>query len=202
MLKLLVLVLLLIILTCCYSADDKHQSCKYWASIGECESNPNYMLANCPVACNEAKLNANNQLNNNIIIPDTFYDIKEIDENGKVIDFKIFDNKVVYLINTASHCGYTASNFEQFAKLASLKDKGLEIVIAPCNQFGKQEPGDSIAIKEFAESRNFQGIILSKDDVNGQYTRPSFAYLKKVTGKNHINWNFDGNHYHHYYYYY
>jgi glutathione peroxidase len=148
------------------------------------------MLANCPVACNEAKLNAGGQ--NNVVIANSFYEIKEKDQYGKVLDFADFEGKVIYLVNTASHCGYTASNFEQFARLAPFREKGLEIVIAPCNQFGKQEPGDNIAIQEFASSKNFEGIILAKDDVNGQYTRPAFAYLKKVTGKTHINWNFDG----------
>jgi len=150
------------------------------------------MLTNCPSACAEAKLNNANKINNNIAIPDSFYEIKEKDQYGNLLDFSEFQGKVIYLINTASHCGYTASNFQQFARLSSLRDKGLEIVIAPCNQFGLQEPGDNVAIKEFAESKNFQGIILAKDDINGPYTRPSFAYLKKITGKNHINWNFDG----------
>lgn len=31
--------------------DDKHDSCVHWASIGECENNPQYMLTNCLKAC-------------------------------------------------------------------------------------------------------------------------------------------------------
>ena len=30
---------------------DKHESCDFWASKGECENNPNYMLVKCRVSC-------------------------------------------------------------------------------------------------------------------------------------------------------
>lgn len=30
---------------------DKNESCKYWASKGECKNNPNYMLVNCKKSC-------------------------------------------------------------------------------------------------------------------------------------------------------
>uniref|UniRef100_A0A7S2WCH7 Fe2OG dioxygenase domain-containing protein n=1 Tax=Rhizochromulina marina TaxID=1034831 RepID=A0A7S2WCH7_9STRA len=31
---------------------DKHESCAYWADIGECYQNPGYMLAHCAPSCN------------------------------------------------------------------------------------------------------------------------------------------------------
>lgn len=30
---------------------DNHNSCSYWAGIGECSKNPLWMLDNCPVSC-------------------------------------------------------------------------------------------------------------------------------------------------------
>ena len=30
---------------------NKHDSCEFWASAGECEENPRYMLQNCPLSC-------------------------------------------------------------------------------------------------------------------------------------------------------
>ena len=60
------------------------------------------------------------------------------------------------------------------------------------NLVGFQEPGDGTAIAEFADKKSFDGVILSKSDVNGPDTRPLFAYLKAATGKAHIDWNFDG----------
>ena len=45
------------------------------------------MLTNCPSACTEAKLNNANKINNNIAIPDSFYEIKEKDQYGNLLDF-------------------------------------------------------------------------------------------------------------------
>ena len=31
---------------------DLNEYCEYWASTGECQNNPGYMLPNCPKSCN------------------------------------------------------------------------------------------------------------------------------------------------------
>ena len=31
---------------------DLNANCAYWASTGECQSNPGYMIPNCPKSCN------------------------------------------------------------------------------------------------------------------------------------------------------
>ena len=120
----------------------------------------------------------------------TFYDIVEKDLNGNELKFHKFKGKVVYIINVASHCGYTDENYAEFRSLnRRFKDKPFEIVLAPCNSFGNQEPGDEVAIQNFAQKKKgFVGTILSKAEVNGEYTRPSFQYLKEVTGKSQIVW--------------
>ena len=71
-------------------------------------------------------------------------------------------------------------------------EDGLEIVLAPCNAFGGQEPGDADAIHGFARSKGFRGIIMKKGEVNGPDTRPSFKFLKAFGEKLRIDWNFDG----------
>ena len=35
---------------------DKHDSCTYWASVGECEKNKGYMIKNCEFSCNKLEL--------------------------------------------------------------------------------------------------------------------------------------------------
>jgi glutathione peroxidase-family protein len=115
-------------------------------------------------------------------------DIVEHGIDGEEINFEQFRGKVVYVVNVASHCGYTATNYELLRRLKPYVDQGLEIVIAPCNQFGGQEPGDESTITAFARKQGYQGIILSKADVNGPSSRPLYAYLKQVTGKTHISW--------------
>ena len=73
-----------------------HESCDFWASVGECSKNPNYMLNYCAPACQkaeEANLNS---------ITESFYDISEQDIHGNEIDFSRFRGKVVYFVNVAS----------------------------------------------------------------------------------------------------
>jgi len=174
---------------------DTNENCQYWASIGECDKNPGYMSKNCALSCSSSKseeeespsqMNANSEFN-------SFYEIVETDILGKEINFEQFRGKVVYIVNVASYCGYTAENYEIFRRLSEYRSSGLlEIVIAPCNQFGFQEPGDAVAISKFAAKNKFDGIILSKADVNGDLTRPAFRYLKQMTNRQIVGWNFDG----------
>ena len=146
------------------------------------------MLVNCAKSCallrsQEAAGSSKQQQSSS-----NFYSIIEKDINGKDISFEQFRNKIVYIVNVASYCGYTNENYEILKSLSSLRSNKFEILIFPCNQFGAQEPGDANQITNFASSRGFNGIILSKGDVNGQNTRPTFQFLKQATGKNQINW--------------
>lgn len=68
----------------------------------------------------------------------SFYDIVEKDANGNDVSFSKFKGKVVYGVNVASKCGYTASGYALLSKLSEMKDKGVEVAIFPCNQFGGQ----------------------------------------------------------------
>jgi glutathione peroxidase len=122
-------------------------------------------------------------------MPNSFYDIKEKDITGRTVDFSQFEGKVVYIVNVASYCGYTESNYQLMNSLSSkYASKGLEMLIFPCNQFGAQEPGTGSEISAFAETKGFSGKIMSKADVNGDKTRPTFKYLKAHTAKNYITW--------------
>ncbi|UTW08332.1 glutathione peroxidase [Pseudomonas benzenivorans] len=106
-----------------------------------------------------------------------------------------FGGKAVLVVNTASKCGFTP----QYKGLESLwqqyKDKGLVVLGFPCNQFGKQEPGNEGAISEFCEL-NF-GVsfpLFKKVDVNGAEAHPLYVQLKKrapgLLGSQGIKWNF------------
>ena len=105
-----------------------------------------------------------------------------------------YKGQVVLVVNTASKCGLTP----QYEGLQSLyndfSDQGLVILGFPCNQFGKQEPGDESQISEFCEiNYGVSFPMFGKIDVNGDHTHPVFKYLKDelpgMLGKN-IKWNF------------
>jgi len=124
----------------------------------------------------------------------TFYDLKADTLNNKTQQLNVYKGKVVLVVNTASKCGLTP----QYEGLQTLyneyKEQGLEILGFPCNQFGKQEPGDAGQISEFCEiNYGVSFHMFGKIDVNGKDTHPVFQYLKDelpgVLGKK-IKWNF------------
>ena len=63
-----------------------------------------------------------------------------------------YAGKVRLIVNVASKCGLTP----QYAELESLyrkyRDRGLEILAFPANEFGAQEPGTAAEIKEFCST--------------------------------------------------
>lgn len=123
----------------------------------------------------------------------SFYDIVEKDASGNDVSFSKFKGKVVYGVNVASKCGYTASGYALLSKLAKLKDKGIEVAIFPCNQFGGQEPGSDKEIADFCALKGVVGAnVFSKADVNGPFTRPTYEYVKPQIKMGDIAWNFAG----------
>ena len=97
-----------------------------------------------------------------------------------------YKDKVLLIVNTASKCGFTPQ-FEGLQKLYdAYKDKGLEILGFPCNQFAAQDPGSNEEIQTFCKLNygvKFQ--IFEKGDVRGANAQPLFKYLvaqKKFTG--------------------
>uniref|UniRef100_A0A8C3X9M0 Glutathione peroxidase n=1 Tax=Cyanoderma ruficeps TaxID=181631 RepID=A0A8C3X9M0_9PASS len=90
----------------------------------------------------------------------------------------------------------TAVNYTQLVDLhARYAERGLRILGFPCNQFGKQEPGDNAQIKAFAENYGVKFDMYSKIDVNGDDAHPLWKWLKEQpkgrgTLGNAIKWNF------------
>ena len=128
-------------------------------------------------------------------MPTSIYDFEAQQMNGQTVPLARYKDKVLLIVNTASACGFTP----QFGGLEELHkqyaDKGLVVLGFPCNQFGKQEPGDEGAISEFCEL-NF-GVsfpLFKKVDVNGSDAHPLFVNLKKsapgLLGSQGIKWNF------------
>ena len=72
-----------------------------------------------------------------------FYQLSATSLQGQTIDFNDFENKVVLIVNTASKCGFTPQYEGLQALHEKYHDQGLVIIGFPCNQFGKQEPGDA-----------------------------------------------------------
>jgi glutathione peroxidase len=125
----------------------------------------------------------------------TVFDFKATGLDGKPLDLKRFKGKVLLIVNTASQCGYTPQYKGLEEVYQQFKDKGVEVLGFPCNQFGAQEPGTADEIGAFCE-RNF-GVtfpLFDKVDVNGDDAHPLFKHLKSeapgLMGTEAIKWNF------------
>ena len=122
----------------------------------------------------------------------TKFKVKQAD--GSIQDLSAHKGKVLLIVNTASKCGFTPQ-YEGLEKLhQEYKDKGLEILAFPCNQFGHQEPGDADEIKNFC-SLNYDVSfpLMDKIDVNGDDADPLWKYLKSEKSGllgSRIKWNF------------
>ncbi|XP_045860741.1 epididymal secretory glutathione peroxidase-like [Meles meles] len=134
----------------------------------------------------------------------TIYDYEALTLNrNELIRFKQYADKLVLFVNVATYCGLTAQYPELNALQEELKPAGLVVLGFPCNQFGKQEPGDSSEIlpglKHVRPGRgyipNFQ--LFEKGDVNGEKEQKVFTFLKlscphpsEVLGSlRHISWD-------------
>ncbi|KAK9107073.1 hypothetical protein Syun_023084 [Stephania yunnanensis] len=61
---------------------------------------------------------------------------------GTDVDLSTYKGKALLIVNVASQCGLTNSNYTELAKLyEKYIDQGLEILAFPCNLFGGQELG-------------------------------------------------------------
>lgn len=113
-----------------------------------------------------------------------------------------FANKVAVVVNVASQCGFTDSNYKGLQFLYDkYKDYDFTVLAFPCNQFGQQESGTNDDIKQFV--RDKYGVtfpMFSKVDVNGPQTSQLFTFLKQSfpqwleaagTGYKDLNWNFN-----------
>ncbi|CAN1341835.1 Putative glutathione peroxidase 7, chloroplastic [Linum perenne] len=80
------------------------------------------------------------------------FTVKDID--GKNVSLSKFKGKALLIVNVASRCGLTSSNYSELSHVyEKYKTQGFEILAFPCNQFGGQEPGSNPEIKQFACTR-------------------------------------------------
>lgn len=124
----------------------------------------------------------------------TFYEFSANSLHGERISMADYAGKLVLVVNTASHCGFTP----QYAGLETLYKKyaarGLVVLGFPCNQFGKQEPGGADDIAQTCHiNYGVSFPMFEKVEVNGAAAHPVFRFLQDelpgVLGGR-IKWNF------------
>jgi len=123
----------------------------------------------------------------------SLYDVPLKDIDGKDTSLKVYQGKVLLLVNVASKCGFTP----QYKGLEALYQKysaqGLVVCGFPCNQFMHQEPGTDAEIKEFCTSKyQVTFPMFDKLEVNGEHRHPLYELLagKAAPFPGNIKWNF------------
>src|SRR6202050_3078288 len=109
----------------------------------------------------------------------TTYDFAGTTPDGKQVPLQDYEGKVLLIVNVASKCGLTP----QYEGLESLyrdqRDRGLEILGFPCNQFKGQEPGSDEEIQDFCKSTyDVTFPVFAKIEVNGPDAEPLYQWLR------------------------
>ena len=124
----------------------------------------------------------------------SIYDFAAKSLTGEDVSLKQFAGQVLLIVNTASACGFTP----QYKGLEKLQQaygpRGFSVLGFPCNQFGRQEPGNAAQIQQFCTSNYAVSFpMFDKIEVNGDEAHPLYRYLKGeksgLLGPS-IKWNF------------
>ena len=120
------------------------------------------------------------------------YDFNFNDLDGSVIKLSEFKDKVIVIVNVASQCGFT-NQYEDMQKIwDKYQSSGLVIIGVPSNDFGNQEPGSSVEIKNFCEAKfGITFPMTEKVLVKGENAHPFYLWARKNYGKSAVpKWNF------------
>ena len=108
----------------------------------------------------------------------TAYDFTVKMRDGTEKSLSDYRGKVLLIVNTPTGCGFTP-HYEPLEEMyKALRDKGLEILDFPSNQFAGQAPGNDDEIHEFCTLKfGTEFPQFAKIDVNGETADPLFAFL-------------------------
>jgi glutathione peroxidase len=125
----------------------------------------------------------------------TAYDFSALDIDGRVHALRELEGQTLLIVNVASQCGFTPQYAELEALWRKYRNRGFAVLGFPCNQFGRQEPGDAAEIKEFCKVQyDVTFPLFAKIEVNGGGAHPLYRWLKSaqpgVLGTEAIKWNF------------
>ncbi|XP_064467757.1 uncharacterized protein LOC135378612 [Ornithodoros turicata] len=156
------------------------------AATETCSSRPDTATGNCMESSGDHWREASS------VYDFTVRDIKDQD-----VSLSKYRGHVILIVNLASQCGFTDSNYKQLVELHekySSNKPPLSILGFPCNQFGAQEPATNEDIEKFAKSHyNVKFDLFAKININGDEAHPLWKYLKSKqagTFTDEIKWNF------------
>ena len=121
------------------------------------------------------------------------YDFIVKDQKGNDVSLKQYEGKVLIIVNTATHCGFTPQYDALEALYEKYHDQGFEILDFPCNQFFRQAPESDEEINHICSLKfNTKFPRFKKVEVKGDKADPLFVFLcTDEKGKvKAVKWNF------------
>jgi glutathione peroxidase len=107
------------------------------------------------------------------------HDFRVKTADGGTQNLADYAGQMLLIVNVASKCGLTPQYEGLEALYRDSKDRGLQVLGFPCNQFGGQEPGSDAEIQEFCTANYAVTFpVFGKIDVNGTDADPLYAYLR------------------------
>jgi glutathione peroxidase len=126
----------------------------------------------------------------------SLYDIPVDTATGDTTTLGAYDDKLLLVVNVASRCGLTPQYGDLQQLQETYRERGLQVVGFPSNQFNGQEPGTNAEIQEFCVAT--YGVdfpVFAKVDVNGADQHPVYGELTQVADASgeagDVAWNFE-----------
>ena len=121
------------------------------------------------------------------------FEVKAAD--GTSVPLANYAGKALLIVNVASKCGMTPQYEGLEALHRQYRDRGLEVLGFPSNQFFDQEPGTDAEIQDFCKTTyDVSFPVFAKIDVNGPAASPLYVWLKDAApgllGSKGVKWNF------------
>lgn len=125
----------------------------------------------------------------------SLYDIAVTRIDGTTDSMSAYQGKTLLIVNVASECGYTPQYAGLEALYREFKDRGLVVLGFPCDEFGRQEPGENAEIEAFCRtSFDVTFPLFAKISIKGANGHPLFKWLASqqpgILGIEAIKWNF------------
>jgi len=116
------------------------------------------------------------------------YEIPVTKIDGAETNLSEYKDKVLLIVNVASKCGLTPQ-YEGLQKFyTDYKDKGLEVLAFPANNFMGQEPGTDDDIKDFCSTNfNVEFPLFSKISVKGDDQHKLYKHLTETKSDTDVN---------------
>lgn len=110
----------------------------------------------------------------------TIYDFTVEDAQGKEVKLSDYRDKVLLIVNVASHCGFAGQYKSLEALYQKYKDQGLVILAFPSTTF-KEEFTTNEEIQSYCETNlGLSFPLLSLIEVNGPDQAPIYQYMKSL----------------------